>query len=152
MANVTDQGNQHLCLAWQLPHDVALAKSSNWWNSCSLECLNLKITAKILRKCSVTINFGNVITAFARFNHSKEDGPNQYEDSPHETAWRGSLAKHRCWFHMLFSSVGDIGQMSVFLKNYSISCSRYLEAPPSHTRWAMLVLMATSGAIIKTMI
>ena len=144
-AKVNNMCNLHLRLAWWHPHEIALGKSSNRWSSCSLECLNLKITAKILRKCSaydswlydygvrvcvvakwntissyswVTIHFGYVITAFARFKHSKEDGPKQYEDSPHETAWWGSHTKHRCWFYMLFSSVSDIGHKSVVLKNY----------------------------------
>ena len=55
----------------------------------------------------MTINFGNVIAAVSRFTHSEEDGLQQFEGSLKATPWGGDLARHRCRFHMLFSSVSD---------------------------------------------
>ena len=81
----------------------------------------------------MTINFGNVIAVVSRFRHSEEDGLLQFEESPKAT-WGGDLARHRCGFHILFSSVSDIGPTFSFLKNYTISDCRYLEDPTSQAR------------------
>ena len=56
----------------------------------------------------MTIKFGNVIAVVSRFRHSKEDGLLQFEESPKATACRGNLSRHRCGFHILFSSVQSV--------------------------------------------